>query len=158
MKNIIKIVIKTIINMIIMSVYIVAFLPLLLIGWLGYGYIDWDSTKEEKYFHKKLGEFKKSGKDNIPLKELTNFEWDEACYIHPYGWTKKDTKGFIFDKEIDSDNEGISHLIFFDDRIKKAFVIIVSRNSSNNIEIKGEEYCSSDFKLLFTKENLFLTN
>lgn len=41
-------------------------------------------SKEEKYFYKKLKEFKDSGEDSIELREMTNFEWDSVNAFSSY--------------------------------------------------------------------------
>ena len=53
-------------------------------------------SKEEKYFYKQFIEFKESGKKSIPLKELTNFEWDRVLFTGPYGL---DTMESVLEKE-----------------------------------------------------------
>jgi hypothetical protein len=40
-------------------------------------------SEEERYFHQKIKEFKKSGKKEIMMKDLTNFEWENVCDIQP---------------------------------------------------------------------------
>lgn len=51
-------------------------------------------TREEKYFYQKLKElkpFNPSGKENVSLKELTNFEWDEVEASNSYSPTEEET-------------------------------------------------------------------
>ena len=41
-------------------------------------------SKNEREFVRSLKQFVKSDKKSIPLKELTNFEWEKVCWFGPY--------------------------------------------------------------------------
>ncbi|MBU6140975.1 MAG: hypothetical protein KGP29_05445 [Proteobacteria bacterium] len=93
---------------------------------------------DEKYFYQKIKEFKDSGKDSIPLKELTNFEWENVCYVWPYGDNKdKRFIGAKLNKEIpEDDNDGKFGVIFTYKGSGRVFRI--SRKDFN-----AQEECSS---------------
>jgi hypothetical protein len=59
-------------------------------------------NKKEKYFYSKLRDFKKSGKDYIELRELTNFEWDAVSVFSSYSPLKNEGLLIFYlnDKEI----------------------------------------------------------
>ncbi len=64
---------------------------IILIIFISFGYLIYQNgfpfllgSKDERFFYKKLKEFQISGQESIALKELTNFEWDEACSQSTY--------------------------------------------------------------------------
>lgn len=87
--------------------------------------------EEEKYFYQKLTEFKESEKDSIDLKELTNFEWEDVCYMWPYGGVDDERfKGVKLNKEIpEDDNDGKFAVIFINKGNGRVFRI--SRSDFN---------------------------
>ncbi len=83
-------------------------------------------TSEQRHFEKSLSKALSEGKKEIPLKELTNFEWDSLCVSAPYGeipekqYSNYKIKGFIPSK---SSADESWFMIFRDEKNKIAYVI-----------------------------------
>ncbi len=74
-----------------LMLYSMLLLLLLLLGSIFYFHraiIDtlrfWNKPRIEKQFIKSLIRFVKSGEKSIALLELTNFDWEKACWFGPY--------------------------------------------------------------------------
>ena len=82
-------------------------------------------SAEEKYFYQKIEEFKKSGKKEIMIKNLTNFEWENVCSSWAYsGISDPNFRNLEFDKKLpDDDDEGKYTLIFVSNGVGRVFVI-----------------------------------
>ena len=81
-------------------------------------------SEEEKYFYQKIEEFQKSGKKEIMMKDLTNFEWENVCYVWPYGGIDREFKDIELNKKIpEDDNEGKFAVIFIKNGSGKVFRI-----------------------------------
>ena len=103
-------------------------------------------SKEEKFFYKKLRDFAKSEKGFFALKELTNFNWDRACYAKPYGAVSleelKDIKintslGTGLDQSFNLDDESRSKILFIDTEKKTGFLFVLNAKKKEVILIEN---------------------
>jgi hypothetical protein len=120
-------------------------------------------TKEEKYFYQKLKEFKESKEEKIALRVLTNFEWDEVCYIGPYSYIESvKLERFKLNSAMpNSDDEGKAAIVFFNDKNSTAYVFVIVRYHIGAIEFKENSGCLKVGKSLvkkLTNEKYLLTN
>lgn len=120
----------------------------------------------ERFFYQKLEEFNNSGKKNIELKELVNFEWKVACLILPYSGIESDEfRKFKLNKNLPGDEDGKSTIVFFDDKNLTGNVIIIYRtkyeiNYDTNSRSKRDQCFSKNKALLKTSDisnNFLLT-
>ena len=97
-----------------------------------------ERLKKERFFYQKLEEFKKSGGKEILIKELTNFEWDNVCYVWPYGGLDEEFRSVKLDREIpEDDNDGKFGIVF----IKKENGVVF-RVSRKDFTVE-EKICSN---------------
>ncbi len=140
---------------VVFAIFLVSFFSYLYLK--DYGFF---MTKEEKFFYKKLEEFKKSQKNLILLQNLTNFKWDEACFVAPYETIANkdlDFKEIKFDKEFpNSNDEGIAELVFINRLEKSGKVFIINRIKDNAIEY-NESTCFKNDSMTLSKSNKRLT-
>ncbi len=104
----------------------------------------WILTPEEKDFLYKLDSFKISGAKSILLKDLTNFDWDEVCFLGPYDQRLDEAsadppkfRGYLLNRKSQySFDDGSVSLIFLDSKNQKGIVFILRRDSKIQIDLK----------------------
>ena len=143
---------KILISIIILiSVFIIGFFVYLKLDQAGFFL-----SKEEKYFYRKLKEFKESEKEVILLKDLTNFEWDKVGYVGPYSGVEFyiDEKHYKLNKKVDNQSDSLACLLFINNKSKTGIVIYVSPYEFDNyktqtdFEIYNSKLITSDAAVL----------
>jgi hypothetical protein len=95
------------------------------------------ANQKERFFYNKLESFINSNKTEIPLKELTNFEWDYVCFINPYGGILNEKfRYYKLDKKLPSNNDSRYSIVFF--QINKKIGIVLSFNRDARGVIKSD--------------------
>lgn len=112
-------------------------------------------SKEEKFFYQKLHAFKESSEKEILLKDLTNFDWDNVCFVWPYGGIgDQDLRNFKLDKSLPVDDDSRFSIIFFDRSSKTGRAFILDRELKYSIEPNSDR--RQEFGDCRTYENSFV--
>lgn len=112
-----------------------AFVLLLWIGFIisnGKGYF---LNKREQFFYEKLSIISKNNLEVVPLREVTNFEWDYVCVISSYNQERpkkiyEKIVGFEFVGQVPEsygDSEG------------EALLLFINRNEAESILLKADK-------------------
>lgn len=99
-----------------------------LVGWLYWEY--GVKTSEQRYFESQIPKLEAAGEEGVPLKEMTNFDWDVGCLIGPYGGFSREMHdgGKYKDYELDvgdvySDSDRLWFVVFANNYKKRLTAI-----------------------------------
>jgi len=98
-----------------------------LVGWLYWEY--GVKAAEQRYFESKIPALIAAGEKGLPLKELTNFDWDMGCVIGPYSGFSRELhdggkyENYKLEEEVYSDSDGQWYIVFVLSSHKKLIAV-----------------------------------
>jgi len=138
---------------------VLSVLGLLFYKYAYYPYLSLNSS--EKHFYRELNKKLKNGETEIYIKNLTDFEWDQVCFLGSYSFIplkedfSKKIKGYARKGSYPNlNNDGVWALEFII-HAKKTIVIVKGRKISYDYNnLKGG--CFSSESKLIIKNNMFI--